>query len=88
MVGAAALFGMAWAAVPAALQAWRGSHVVITTIMFNFIASALLSWLLINVLKEPGNMTVESTQLRPRRTRAGTARGARAAWASSGRVRR
>ncbi len=60
MVLAAALFGMAWAAVPAVLQAWRGSHVVITTIMFNFIASALLAYLLVNVLKEPGNMTVES----------------------------
>jgi simple sugar transport system permease protein len=60
MVAAAMLFGMAWAAVPAALQAYRGSHVVITTIMFNFIASALLSYLLVNVLKEPGNMTVES----------------------------
>jgi simple sugar transport system permease protein len=57
---AAALFGMAWAAVPAALQAWRGSHVVITTIMFNFIAATLLSYLLVNVLKEPGNMTPES----------------------------
>jgi simple sugar transport system permease protein len=33
------------------LQAWRGSHVVITTIMFNFIASALLSWLLISILR-------------------------------------
>jgi simple sugar transport system permease protein len=65
MVLAAALFGMAWAAVPAALQAWRGSHVVITTIMFNFIASALLSWLLINVLKDPGNMTVESRSFGP-----------------------
>jgi len=65
MVAAAALFGMAWAAVPAALQAWRGSHVVITTIMFNFIASALLSWLLINVLKDPGNMTVESRSFGP-----------------------
>ena len=60
MVLAAMLFGMLWAAVPAALQAYRGSHVVITTIMFNFIASALLSYLLVNVLKEPGNMTVES----------------------------
>jgi general nucleoside transport system permease protein len=60
MVLAAAAFGMAWAAVPAALQAWRGSHVVITTIMFNFVASALLAYLLVNVLKEPGNMTVES----------------------------
>jgi general nucleoside transport system permease protein len=65
MVLAAAAFGMAWAAVPAALQAWRGSHVVITTIMFNFIASALLSWLLINVLKDPANMTVESRSFGP-----------------------
>jgi simple sugar transport system permease protein len=60
MVLAAALFGMAWAAVPAALQAWRGSHIVITTIMFNFIAAALLSFLLVETLKEPGNMTPES----------------------------
>ena len=60
MVLAAMAFGAAWAAVPGALQAWRGSHVVITTIMFNFIASALLAWLMVNVLKEPGNMTVES----------------------------
>jgi simple sugar transport system permease protein len=57
---AAALFGMAWAAVPAALQAWRGSHIVITTIMFNFIAAALLGYLLVNVLKEPGNMAAET----------------------------
>ena len=60
MVIAAALFGAVWAAIPGALQAWRGSHVVITTIMFNFIASALLAYLMVNVLKEPGNMTVES----------------------------
>lgn len=60
MVLAAALFGTAWAAVPAALQAYRGSHVVITTIMFNFIAAALLSYLLVNTLKAPGEMTPES----------------------------
>jgi simple sugar transport system permease protein len=60
MVAAAMLFGLAWAAVPAALQAWRGSHVVITTIMFNFIAATLLAYLLVNPLKEPGNMTPES----------------------------
>jgi len=60
MIAAAALFGMAWALVPAALQAYRGSHVVITTIMFNFIAAALLGYLLVNTLKEPGNMTPES----------------------------
>ena len=60
MVLAAALFGGVWAAIPGALQAWRGSHTVITTIMFNFIASALLGYLLVNQLKEPGNMTPES----------------------------
>ena len=65
MVAAAALFGMVWAAVPASLQAWRGSHIVITTIMFNFIASALLAYLLVNVLKAPGNMTVESRSFAP-----------------------
>jgi simple sugar transport system permease protein len=57
---AAALFGAAWAAVPAWLQAWRGSHIVITTIMFNFVASALMVYLLVNVLIAPGSMTPQS----------------------------
>ena len=65
MVAAAMVFGAAWAAVPAALQAWRGSHVVITTIMFNFIASALLAYLLVNLLKDPGNMSIETGPFPP-----------------------
>jgi len=65
MVLVAMAGGAAWAAVPAALQAWRGSHIVITTIMFNFIASALLAWLLVNHLKAPGGMTVESVAFAP-----------------------
>lgn len=65
MVLGAMLFGMAWAAVPGALQAWRGSHIVITTIMANFIAAALLVFLLVEVLKEPGNMAPESRLLAP-----------------------
>ena len=60
MLVAGALFGMAWAAVPAYLQAYRGSHVVITTIMFNFIASSLLVYLLVNHLRPAGSMSVES----------------------------
>ena len=60
MVVAGALFGMVWAAVPAYLQAYRGSHVVITTIMFNFIGSSLLVYLLVNHLRPPGSMSVES----------------------------
>ncbi|APW42828.1 ABC transporter permease [Rhodoferax saidenbachensis] len=60
MLVSGALFGMAWAAVPAYLQAYRGSHVVITTIMFNFIASSLLVYLLVNHLRPVGTMSVES----------------------------
>ena len=59
LIGAAvvaALFGAAWAAVPAWLQARRGSHIVITTIMFNFIAAALLNYVLVNLLRPKGQM--------------------------------
>jgi len=58
----AAIFGAAWAAIPAYLQAKRGSHVVITTIMFNFIASALLVYLLVNVFRVPGSMAPETAR--------------------------
>lgn len=55
-----AVFGAAWAAIPAWLQAKRGSHIVITTIMFNFIGAALMGWLLNNWLKDPGTQNAES----------------------------
>jgi len=55
MIGAA-VFGAAWAAIPAYLQAKRGSHIVITTIMFNFIGAALLNYVLVNVLRPQGQM--------------------------------
>ncbi len=55
MLGAAA-FGAFWAAIPAWLQAKRGSHIVITTIMFNFIAAAVLNYMLVNVLRPQGAM--------------------------------
>ena len=55
-VVASALFGAAWAAIPAYLQARRGSHIVITTIMFNFIAAGLLIYLLREVFKPDGSM--------------------------------
>ncbi|MDM4765525.1 ABC transporter permease [Pelomonas sp. SE-A7] len=62
LVLGAALFGMAWAAIPAYLQAWRGSHIVITTIMFNFLASSLNVYLLVNHLRPAGSMAVESSE--------------------------
>ena len=59
ILGAAAC-GAVWAIVPGWLQARRGSHVVITTIMFNFIAAALITWLLVNVLIKPGQQSPET----------------------------
>jgi general nucleoside transport system permease protein len=54
-------FGAAYAAVPAYLQAKRGSHIVITTIMFNFIAVAILEYLLANWMGRPGSGAPESS---------------------------
>ncbi len=65
MLVAGAVFGKVWAAIPAYLQAYRGSHIVITTIMFNFLASSLLVYLLVNHFKVPGSMAVESAAFAP-----------------------
>lgn len=65
LVGASlsgAAFGAMWAALPAYLQARRGSHIVITTIMFNFIAAGLLNYLLSGVLKPKGAMDPASAK--------------------------
>src|SRR4051812_39430918 len=59
-VVASAVFGAGWAFIPAYLQAKRGSHIVITTIMFNFLAAALMVYLLVNVFRIPGSMEVVS----------------------------
>ena len=59
LMGAVA-FGAGWAFIPAYLQAKRGSHVVITTIMFNFIAATLVQYLLVNVLRKEGSMQPET----------------------------
>jgi simple sugar transport system permease protein len=58
----AAIFGAAWAAVPAYLQAKRGSHIVITTIMFNYIAAALIVYMLVDVLRPAGQMDPASAK--------------------------
>ena len=61
-ITAGAVGGAAWAFVPAWLQARRGSHIVITTIMFNFIAAALMTYLLVNVLINPGQQSPETRE--------------------------
>ena len=58
-IGAAG-FGALWALIPGYLQARRGSHIVITTIMFNFIAASLLGYVLVNILRPQGAMDPSS----------------------------
>lgn len=60
-----AAVGALWALIPAWLQAKRGSHIVITTIMFNFIAASLMVWLLVDVLKPAGSMAPETRNFAP-----------------------
>ena len=57
---ASAAFGAIWGAIPGYLQAKRGSHIVITTIMFNFLAASIMVWLLAGTLKAPGQMSPET----------------------------
>ena len=57
---ASAAFGAGWALVPAWLQAYRGSHVVITTIMFNFIAAGVMVSLLAGPLIKRGQSSPTS----------------------------
>lgn len=57
---AGAVFGALWAAIPAYLQAKRGSHIVITTIMFNFIATAILTYVVAGPLKRAEGQAPET----------------------------
>jgi general nucleoside transport system permease protein len=60
---ASAAFGAFWAWVPGYLQAKRGSHIVITTIMFNFIAASVVGYVIIYWLRPLGKMAVESREI-------------------------
>jgi simple sugar transport system permease protein len=59
MLGAA-LFGALWAFIPGYLQARRGSHVVVTTIMFNFIAASLMNFIIVKYLIPEGEQNPAS----------------------------
>ena len=56
-------FGALWAWIPGYLQAKRGSHIVITTIMFNFIAASLMVYLINNFFRPVTRMAVESREI-------------------------
>jgi general nucleoside transport system permease protein len=64
VLGAMAAGGV-WGAVPGVLKARFGSHEVINTIMLNFIAAGLLSYLTQYHFKEPGDAILQSHQIAP-----------------------
>ncbi len=47
--------GAAWGFIPGALKAISGAHEVVTTIMLNFVALAVVSWLVVGPLHQPGS---------------------------------
>lgn len=51
---AGAVLGAAWGFIPGALKAWTGAHEVVTTIMLNFIAAAIIGYLITGPLETPG----------------------------------
>ncbi len=59
MLGAA-LFGALWGFFPGYLQARRGSHIVVTTIMFNFIAASLMNFIIVKYLIPLGEQNTAS----------------------------
>jgi len=63
LILASAAGGAAWAAVPGLLKARFGVHEVINTIMMNFIAVGLTSYFIINMLREPGQMTPQTSEI-------------------------
>jgi simple sugar transport system permease protein len=57
---AALLAGTLWGAIPGWLRARRGSHEVINTIMLNFIAAGLASYIALYWLKNPDSQNPET----------------------------
>ena len=56
VIVAGALFGAAWAFIPALLKARVGAHEVITTMMFSFIGRYLVSYLVTGPLRAEGSI--------------------------------
>lgn len=55
--------GAFWGAIPGWLRARRGSHEVINTIMFNFIAAGVTSWLVLEPLRNPDTQNPETAPI-------------------------
>jgi simple sugar transport system permease protein len=62
---AALAAGTAWGAIPGWLRARRGSHEVINTIMLNFVAAGLASYVALYLFKNPDSQNPETRPIGP-----------------------
>jgi simple sugar transport system permease protein len=60
VIGLGVLAGTLWAAIPGALKAYTGGHEVINTIMMNYIALNMVSYLLNGPMKDPNPQNVSA----------------------------
>lgn len=62
-VAAAIFFSGIWGAIPGILKARYGAHEVINTIMMNFIAFAIMSYLVTSIYQDPGQMEPQTAEI-------------------------
>ena len=62
VLGAGIAGGALWGAIPGALKAWTGAHEVIVTIMLNYVAGTMTSFLLSGVMKDRASGAVARTR--------------------------
>ena len=55
--------GALWAAVPGILKAKMGTSELVNSVMMNYLATFLLSWMLSDVIKEPGGFHPQTAQI-------------------------
>jgi ABC-type uncharacterized transport system permease subunit len=53
VLGAGALFGAAWSAVPILLKLWQGTDEILTSLMLSYVAIQLNDWLVLDEFRAP-----------------------------------
>ena len=64
-LGAGAVAGAVWGALPGLLKARRGVHEVISTIMLNFVALDIANYLITHNMRDPGSQNPQTVEIAP-----------------------
>lgn len=66
IIVAAFVGGALWGLIPALMKIMRGSHEVLTSIMLNFVASGIASWVVLDLVRSQDTQNPESRPIDPR----------------------